>query len=192
LESADVRAFLRNSGVNEKISNLVLSVFPQDSFKEHYTLFTKAIENPSNLRNVIIEFEAQLGLGLTSHIAIVAREMLDLTNFSVFTRDYIKRCGDLVEHFLKVRLIEQFNLPILNKSLGSVVYALRKNRTDALPLKLLDNLRLFDLVIYRPAKHSFDDSGRPLFSIQDAVAVTFVSIRLCQQMEQVVRNMTKS
>lgn len=185
----DIRISLEGCGVKKEIVNLLLSVFPSASFKQYYPLFIEAMEKPASLRNTITEFEIQLGLGVTSHIAIVVRELLGLSNFSLFTRDYVKRCGDLVEYFVKTRILEKLPCSKLNKSLGNIIHTLRKRYNNKIPLELLNTLKLFDVLVYRPAKHKFDNLGRPLFGVQDAIAVTFISIRLCQLIEQAGKNL---
>lgn len=186
LPSADneIKDSLNKYGVNRDIATLLTSLFPAGSFKRHLPLFIEAIEKPANLKDAITRFEIELGLGITSHIAIVARELLSLSNFSMFTRDYIKRCGDLVEYFVKTRLLCELPACKPNRSLGSIIYTLKSKYSAQVPKELLDALKSFDILVYRPAKHTFDSSGKPLFALPDAVAVTFISIRLCQQVDQ--------
>lgn len=185
----EIRNSLEEYGVRKEIAELLTSLFPAGSFNTHFPLFREAVEKPARLKSTITEFEIQLGLSVTSHIAIVARELLGLSNFSMFTRDYVKRCGDLVELFVKTRLLRKLPSYKLNRSLGSIVHTMKSRYGNTIPKDLLDALMSFDVLVYRPAKHRFDDSGKPLFGIPDAVAVTFMSIRLCQQIEQLGKNL---
>jgi len=52
------------------IIDLLLSVFPDDSFKEHIDTFDKAINRPANMRRFLVELGSQLDLGVTNHIMI--------------------------------------------------------------------------------------------------------------------------
>ena len=98
----DLRRSVQAYGVQKDIVNILFSVFPNDSFKEHLSTFKKAVNQPSNMSEFIFKLGIQLGLGVTSHIATAAREFLLLPNFPMFTRDYMKRCCDLVEHAIKL------------------------------------------------------------------------------------------
>jgi len=102
----------------------------------------------------------------------------------MFTRDYIKRCGDLVELFVKVRLVNKLPLCKLNKSLGANVHVMQKQYSSIIPKELLDTLHSFDGLIYRPAKHEFVSKEIKLFNVPDAVTVTFIALRLCQKIEE--------
>lgn len=172
-------------GVQKVISDLLFSVFPNDSFKEHLTLFKKAITQPINLREFIFELGKQIGLGATSHVAIVARELLSLPNFPMFTRDYIKRCCDLVELATKLQLASQLHIDVGHKPLGGVVKILHDSRYGNLvPKNLIHNLDSFNRKIYCPAKHEvLEDEGKHMYSVSDAIAVTFISMKLCQQIQ---------
>jgi hypothetical protein len=131
----------------KKIIDLLLKLFPAVSFLEYLPLFKEAIEKPETLKNVIIQFETKSGMGVVSYIAIVARELLNLENFYMFTRDYIKQCGDLVELFVKVHLVNRLPLCKLNKSLGANVRIMQKQYGAIIPKELLGALHSFDGLI---------------------------------------------
>jgi hypothetical protein len=185
----EIRNSLENSGVKREITDLLLSLFPSGSFKEHLPLFREAIEKPESLRKKITQFELKSGIGAVSHIAIVERELLGLNKFPMFTRDYIKRCGDLVELFVKTRLLDKLPSCKPNKSLGNIIHTMQSQYSTRIPKELLDALKSFDLSIYRPAKHKFVGTEMTLFTVPDAVATTLIALKLCQQIENISKSL---
>jgi hypothetical protein len=185
---------LEQMGVAERIVELLFLIFPDGSFEPYFPLLRKAVEEPTLLRKTINHFQIQMGLGVTSHIAIAARNLLDLADFPKFTRDYVRRCCDLVEFFVKNRLLQQAGIKMERymhrKPLGSIVSELRNKHllhTDG-SSDLLDKLQIFNMAVYTQAKHEYLDSGSTLFRVSDAVAVTFISIRLCHNIEEFCRH----
>jgi len=185
-----MRRFMLSCGVQKGIVYLLFSVFPDNTFEENLPVFREAVRQPSKMRKQIHEIGVQLGLGVTSHIMITAREFLPLSNFGLFTRDYIRRCCDLVEQITKRLLAPKFGITLEHKPLGSVIEALRKTpkRGDQLvPKSLVHNLSLFNKVVYCPAKHDvLEKEEEHMYSVADAVAVTFISLKLCQRIHDLV------
>lgn len=175
-------------GVQKDIANILFQVFPKGSFRQHFGIFEKAVNQPSSLSRYITELEIQLDLGITSHIAIVARELLALQNFPTFTRDYMKRCCDLVETVTKVPLASQLKIDAGHKPLGGIIKIMRNPKySDIIPRNLLYSLDAFNAKIYCPVKHDvLDNKDAHMFSVSDAIATTFISVRLCQQIQELV------
>ena len=176
---------IQECGVKKVIIGLLLSVFPDDSFKEYIDLFRDSIKEPSKMIS-ITELGIQLGEGATSHLMVIAREFLSLPNFSMFTRDYMKRCCDLVEYTVKFHLAPKLGIKIERKPLGVAIKTLSKPKYDKIIAKnLLYNLDLFNKAIYCPVKHEVSGKeGEHMYNIADALATTFISIRLCQQIRE--------
>ncbi len=185
----EIRHFLKNCDVKKEIIDLLLLLFPSGSFIEYLSFFKEAVEKPATLRKVVTQFEIESGIGVVSHIAIVARELLSFNNFQMFTRDYIRRCGDLVELFVKTRFVSKLPLCSPNKSLGANVRIMQKQYNNLIPKELLDTLCSFDNSIYRRAKHEFIGKETKLFNVSDAVAVTFIVLRLCQKIEDISKSL---
>jgi hypothetical protein len=193
LSNLEMANMLEQMGVAEKIAQLLFQIFPDGSFAPHFPLLRKAVEEPTLLRTTINDFQIQMGLGVTSHIAVAARNLLDLADFPTFTRDYVRRCCDLVEFFVKNRLLRQAGVNIEHrmhqKPLGAIVSEFRRKHLlhANFSSELLDKLEAFNMNVYRQAKHEYLDSGETLFSVSDAVAVTFISIRLCYNIQEFCR-----
>jgi len=184
----ELRRSVQVYNVQKDIADVLFQVFPNDSFKQHFGIFEKAVNQPSWLSRYIIELENQLNLGLTSHVAIVARELLSLQNFQMFTREYMKRCCVLVEIMTKKLMAPQLQINVGRKSLGGVVKIFRNPIYDNLiPRSLVYNLDLFNAKIYCPVKHEvLDNKEAHMFSVSDAIATTFMSIKLCQQIQELI------
>jgi hypothetical protein len=193
LSTPEMEKTLERLGVTERIAKLLFRIFPDGSFEPYFPLLRKAIEEPTLLRRTIDDFQIQMGLGVTSHIATRARDMLGSADFSKFTRDYVRRCCDLVEFFVKNRLLRQAGMNVERrmhqKSLGAIVHEFRNRNLLHIDLSsdLFDKLEAFDRTVYRKAKHEYLDSGETLFSVSDAVAVTFISIKLCDIIQMFCR-----
>lgn len=181
----DLRQSVQAYGIQKEIVDILFLVFPNDSFKEHSGLFKEAINQPSSMGTLIHKLEMQLGLGVTSHVAIAARELLSLQNFPMFTRDYVRRCCNLVEHTMKFLLLPKLRINARRKSLGALVKILRDPRYHQIvPRGLINNLDLFDEFIYRPAKHEvLENAEKHMFSVSDAITITFISIKLCHEIQ---------
>lgn len=184
-----IRHFLENCKVKKEIIDLLLSIFPSDSLTEYLPILKEAMDKPAALKNMVMQFEMMSGIGATSHIAIVARELLSFDNFHMFTRDYIRRCGDLVELFVKTLLVNKLPLCSPKKSLGANVRIMQKRYNNLIPKELLDALYSFDSSIYRRAKHEFVGKETKLYNVADAVAVTFIALRLCQKIEDISKSL---
>ena len=172
------------------MADLLFSVFPNNSFRGCLETFRKAIDQPSDLSESLLELGLQLGLGATSHIMITAREFLSLSNFHMFTRDYIKRCCDLVEHTVKLLLAPKLQINVGHKSLGGIIKILRNPRyNNMIPRDLIYNLDSFNATIYCPAKHEVPEKEEEhMYSVADAVVVTFIALKLCQKIQNFVRS----
>jgi hypothetical protein len=186
---------LEQLGVGKRIVDLIFRTFPNSSFEPFFPLLRKAVQKPTILNSTILEFQTQTGLGVTSHIAIAAREILGSACFPALTRDYVRRCCDLVEFFVKSRLLHEAGSEIerkmLQKPLGAIINELGRKHyvhSSASASDLLGKLEAFNLDVYRQAKHDYLNSGDKLFSVPDAVAVTFISIRLCHYIEEFCRH----
>lgn len=184
----DLKRSVEACNVQKGIAEILFQVFPKDSFEQHFDVFKRAVDQPSHLRASIIELEMQLNIGPTSHVAIVALELLSLQNFQMFTRDYMKRCCDLVEIVVKRLLAPELRISVGRKSLGGVVKILRDPTYDnIIPRDLAYNLDLFNAKIYCPVKHEvLDNKEAHMFSVSDAIAVTFICIKLCQQIQKLI------
>ena len=184
-----LRHSLQECGVKKVLIDLLFSVFPGDSFKKYIDTFRDSIEQPSKMIS-ITELGIQLGERVTSHIMVIAREFLSLPNFPMFTRDYMKRCCDLVEYTVKFRLAPKLGIDVGRKPLGTVVKILGEPRYEnVIPKSLLYNLDSFNEAIYCPVKHEVSEKEEGhMYSVADALALTFVSIRLCQQIRDCARN----
>ena len=185
---------LEQLGVGKRIVDLIFRTFPNSSFEPFFPLLKKAVQKPTILNSAILEFQTQTGLGVTSHIAIAAREILGSACFPALTRDYVRRCCDLVEFFVKSRLLHEAGAEIerkmRQKPLGAIINELRKHcvHASASFSDLLGRLEAFNLNVYCQAKHDYLNSGDKLFSVPDAIAVTFISIRLCHYIEEFSRH----
>ena len=116
-------------------------------------------------------------VGLTSHTIVRLRSFIDAENFGGFTRDYIRRCCDLIEYLVKSPLASRCDTFVKGKPLGAAVSVLERS---GLSKDLVEKLQAFNMRIYRPAKHMVPQEDRHMYSIADAVAVTFVCIDLAR------------
>ena len=175
-------------GVQNQVSGVLFAIFPGNEFVQHLTLFTDAVSRPISLKPFITALRKQLNAGACSHTAFAMCRFLDMdSSFEIFTRDYIRRCCDMVEFMTKCYAGHRLGLEseAKKKPLGSVINLYRKKASGRFPDILLDNLTNFNTAIYCRAKHdSVSEENERMFSIADAVAVTFIAVRLCQQLDR--------
>jgi hypothetical protein len=166
-------------------------VFPDNEFAEYLDLFNDAINHPNSLKPFISELQKQLNTGAFSHTTGAMYHFLAMDNhFDVFTRDYVRRCCDMVEYIIKRKVAFRFNLEYqLDKQpLGSVITVFMKNFSRQFPDGLLEALSQFNMAIYRPAKHdSVSKEEERMFSVADAIAITFMAVKLCQRLDDFQR-----
>jgi hypothetical protein len=181
---SEFREYAQSHGVQRDIVDLLFSVYPGDSFSEYFSIFAKALNQPSNLKDLIENLRVQLNMSVTSHIMIAARGLLFAKNFSMFTRDYVRRCCDLVEYITKFLLAPQLGVNVGRKPLGGIIKALKKSKyADLIPKDLIHNLDSFNKIIYCPAKHEVSENEeKHKYNIVDAVAITFISMKLSKQL----------
>lgn len=172
-------------GVHKEISDVLFVVFPNEEFAAYYDLFKNALAHPDSLRPFISGLQQQFNLGVTGHIMIAVRRFLALKDFEVFTRDYVRRCCDMVEYFTKSRIALHWEPVVSKKPLGAVIQTLQRNGySRRFSDGFLDTLALFNKAIYCPAKHEMvPKEDERMYSVADAIAITFITVRLCQQLD---------
>jgi hypothetical protein len=172
-------------GVRKEISDVLFAVFPNEEFAVFYGSFKDALARPDSLEPFISELQRKFNLGVTGHIMIAVRRFLTLKDFEVFTRDYVRRCCDMVEYFTKSRIAQNWEPVVTKKPLGAVIQVLQKNGySRRFPDCFLDTLALFNKTIYCPAKHEMSTKeDERMYSVADAIAITFITVRLCQQLD---------
>ena len=142
-------------GVCKRICDVLIASFPEDEFTKHLGLFKDALNQPNSLQLFISELQKQLNTGATSHTAHAMYRFLAMdNNFDVFTRDYVRRCCDMVEYITKRKVAFRFDIEhqVEKLPLGGVIRAFSKYSMQ-FPDGLLDALAQFNMAIYRPAKH---------------------------------------
>ncbi len=174
---------LEELGVKRHIAEILLSVIPNGSLVQHWATLRAAVRQPSHIARLVDDVGNQLGLAAISHAAMRARAFLDMPQFHLFTRDYVRRCCDLIEHVTRDFLALRLPITITNQPLGEVVRLLRRFEGGPVPKKLLDDLGQFNKRIYRPAKHERLSEGA-LYNVADAVAITFIAIVLCRDIQE--------
>jgi hypothetical protein len=173
-------------GVNEQISKVLFVVFPDNEFAQYFDLFEKAVKHPQSLQPFISELRNQFNIGTFCHTMGAINQFLSLENFEVFTRDVVRRCCDIVEWISKRKVAGKLGLrpEIEQKPLGVIIAAFQAKYAGRFPDGLLDTLALFNKVIYCPAKHEMvTNEDERKYSVADAIAVTFIAIRLCQRLD---------
>lgn len=178
-------------GVCEQISDVLFAAFPDNEFAEHFELFSDAVNQPDNLKPFISELQKQLNTGAFSHTTSAMYHFLAMdNNFDVFTRDYVRRCCDMVEYIAKRKVLGRLNLDsrFEEKSLGIVISEFKNKRSRQFPDGLLEALSQFNRAIYCPAKHdSVSKVDERMFSVADAIAITFIVVKLCQRLDDFQR-----
>ena len=97
----------------------------------------------------------------------------------------MRRCCDLVEIAIKFLLAPKLRINVGHKPLGGVVKILRNERYDKLvPKQLIYGLDTFNAKIYCPVKHEvLGKNGKPQCSVADAIALTFICMKLSQKIQ---------
>lgn len=187
----ELREYVRSHNVQSNVVDLLFSVYSGNSFSEYLSIFEKAVSQPSNLKDLIENLRVQFNLKLTSHIMIIMREFLLQSNFSVFTRDYVKRCCELVEYITKYLLAPKLGINVGHKPLGSVINELKKPKyAELISRDLINNLESFNRLIFCPAKHEAMESDEEhKYSQADAVVITFIAIKLAKQLYDLQREL---
>jgi hypothetical protein len=178
-------------GVQRQINEVLFVVFPGDEFAQHFDLFKNAVNRPNSLQPFISELQKQLNTGAFSHTTGAMYHFLAMdSKFEVFTRDYVRRCCDMVEYIAKRKVLGRLNLEpkFEEKSLGIVISEFKNKHSRQFPDGLLEALSQFNRAIYCTAKHdSVSKQDERMFSVADAIAITFIVVRLCQRLDDFQR-----
>lgn len=158
---------------------MILEVFKGRSFEDYLPIVEETIADPTLLKDLPPRLRFALRIGEISHTAVRMREMLsiDPKDFAKFTRDYVRRCCDLVEIAVKVRAANILGFQIVNKPLGAVLSALQ--RANLPQSELIEILQHFNRLIYVPAKHKVTLAPQSqLYSVPDAIVITALALEL--------------
>ncbi len=179
-------------GVCKRISQVLFLVFPDSEFANYSELFCDAVNHPNSLKPFISGLQKQLNTGAFSHTTSAMCHFLAMdNNFEVFTRDYVRRCCDMVEYIAKRKVAGRLRLGVEfeKQPLGRVIGEFKKKHSRQFPDGLLEALTKFNEAVYCPAKHeAVNKEEERKYSIADAIAVTFIAVRLCQQLDDFQRN----
>src|SRR3989339_1844784 len=96
-------------GVNKQVSKVFFVVFPDNEFAQHFDLFKNTVNSPNSLKPFISDLRNQFNIGVFSHTMAAILRFLDLDNFEIFTRDYVRRCCDIVEWITKRKVAGRLN-----------------------------------------------------------------------------------
>lgn len=170
---------LREYRIQEAIIDVLIDVCPKESLNRCVSILPSATSQISSVEQLVNELGIVANVGLTSHTMIQMRSFLRLgDDFRDFTRDYIRRCCDLIEHLAKFPLATKYKVDVRNKPLGSVVESLKGS---GLPKDLAEKLTIFNTKVYRPAKHEMPQEDKHMYSVADAIAVTFACLDLARE-----------
>jgi hypothetical protein len=170
---------LREYRIQEAIIDVLIDVCPKESLDRCVSILPSATSQISSLEQLVNELGIVANVGLTSHTMIQMRSFLRLgDDFRNFTRDYIRRCCDLIEHLAKFPLATKYKVDVKNKPLGPAIQALERS---GLPEGLVEKLTVFNAKVYCPAKHEMPHEDRHMYSVADAVAVTFACLVLARE-----------
>ncbi|XES77353.1 MAG: hypothetical protein ACBZ72_00375 [Candidatus Bathyarchaeia archaeon] len=182
---------LKEYGVSKRVSDVLFFVFLDDELEKYLPLFRQAVKQPISLKPFISELQKELNTGAFSHTTSAMYHFLATDdNFGIFTRDYVRRCCDMVEYITKRKVAPKLRLEseVEKKPLGRVIGLFNRQNARHFPNGLLEALAQFNEVIYCPAKHEHVTSEESrMFSVADAIAVTFITVRLCQQLDDFQR-----
>ena len=171
---------LENLGVQNDVISVVMLVFPGDSFKSLIEVVKDAAATTPRLNRMMGEVPPMIGVSLISHTLRRMRQLLSLgpASFSQFTRDYVRRCCDVVEISLKQYALDRGVVSTKDKRpLGALISLLEKDKQ--LSASLAKNLKAFNTRIYVRAKHEVTrDAGSQMFSASDAAVITIVAMKL--------------
>jgi hypothetical protein len=186
-----IEGLMQELGASGKICKVLITVFPDNEFAKHFALFKDAVSHPISLKPFISQIQKQLNVGAFSHTTMAMNHFLAMdSNFEVFTRDYVRRCCDMVEYITKRKVAFRLRVASMTEKqpLGKVITIFNKECAKQFPSGLLESLTLFNKDIYCPAKHeTVSDEESRMFSVADAIAITFIAIRLCQQLDDFQR-----
>ena len=77
----------------------------------------------------------------------------------------------------------------LQLPLGALIKKIQRDNTVLFPEGLLDPLALFNKLIWCPAKHEMvNQVDECKFSVADAIAVTFITVRLFEELQKIRYN----
>jgi len=179
LAEESVRISLREYGLQETIIDVLIGLCLKESLSRRVSILASATSQISGLKQLVNELGIVANVGLTSHTIVQMRGFLDFgDDFRDFTRDYIRRCCDLIEYLAKSPLAAMYKVNVKNKPLGSVILSLKGS---GLPEDLVEKLNVFNTKVYRPAKHEIPPEDRHMYSVADAVAVTFACLDLARE-----------
>ena|SRR3972149_5517120 len=181
-----LKEVVQKLGVCKQMSDVLFTIFPDNEFAKYFDLFNDAINRPNSLQPFISELKEQLNTGAFSHTTSAINRFLAMDSFEVFTRDYVRRCCDMVEYITKRKVAGRLRLEleIEKQPLGRIIGVFKKKHSRQFPDGLLEALTEFNKMIYCPAKHetvSKEDERK--YSVADAIAITFIAVRLCQQLD---------
>ena len=171
---------LESLGVQDDVINVALLVFPGDSFEPLIEVVRDAAATPPKTSRILGEVPPMIGVGLTSHTLIRMRQLLSLgpASFPQFTRDYVRRCCDIIEIALKQFALDRSIVSANDRRpLGALISLLEKKKE--LSTSLAKNLKAYNARIYVRAKHEVTRAvGSQMFNVSDAAVITIVAMKL--------------
>lgn len=179
MDEKSVRRSFREYDIREEIVDVLIGVCPQESLTRYLHILPSIMRRISRLKELVNELGITANVGLTSHTIVRLRGFFETEDrFRDYTRDYIRRCCDLIEYLVKTPLATKLEVEVRYRPLGSAVLVLE--RSD-LPKDLVEKLKAFNSKIYNPAKHEVPQEDRGMYSVADAVAVTFACLDLAKE-----------
>lgn len=188
--TATIRSSLSKLKVHRQVIDVALIVFPGEAFEPLMDAVRDAATSPPRLGLLLTTIPPRIGVGFTSHTLITMRHMLELGpgSFSRLTRDYVRRCCDVVEISLKARAFSNgFIRQGDKRPLGPIIRLLEEQ--EALPVALIQALSEFNAKIYARAKHEVTRQiVSHKFTTADAAVITVVAMKLSDEIHNAFRN----
>jgi hypothetical protein len=170
---------LREYCMQEAIIEVLIDVCPKESLNRCASILPSVTGQIFSLEQLVNELGAVPNVGQTSHPIRQMRDLIHLGDrFRDFTRDYIRRCCDLIEDLTKSKLAPVRKVNVKKLSLGP---AIRELERSGLSDDLVEKLIAFNTKVYTVAKHEMPREDRHMYSVADAVAVTLVCLDLARE-----------
>jgi len=180
---------LREYCMQEAIVNVLIDVCSKESLNRCASILPSATSQISSLEQLVSELGAVPNVGQTSHPIRQMRDFIRLRDrFRDFTRDYIRRCCDLIEDLTKFKLAPVRKVNVKNMPLGPAILELKRS---GLSEDLVEKLTVFNTKVYRVAKHEMPQEDRHMYSVADAVAVTFVCLDLAREISSHISSVSQ-
>ena len=156
-----LKEVVQKLGVCKQMSDVLFTIFPDNEFAKYFDLFNDAINRPNSLQPFISELKEQLNTGAFSHTTSAINRFLAMDSFEVFTRDYVRRCCDMVEYITKRKVAGRLRLEleIEKQPLGRIIGVFKK---ASLPESSLASFRLKGILGFNRFGSSFKKKSSAL------------------------------